>query len=64
MNLIPISTRRMYVSGRLVELWEDRDRPFGCAQADLQRYLDGEAWILLFNALALTARAQASEPDA
>jgi hypothetical protein len=64
MNAIPASTRRMYVSGGLVEIWEDADHPFGCAQADLQRYLDREAWVLLFNALALTARDQASEPVA
>jgi hypothetical protein len=42
----------MYVSGRLVEFWEDPDHPFGCAQADLQGYLDREAWVLLFNALS------------
>ena len=63
MNAIASSTRYIYVSGRLIEFWEDADHPFGCAQPDLQGYLDCEAWVLLFNALALTARAQASEPD-
>jgi hypothetical protein len=63
MNAIASSTRYIYVSGRVVEFWEDPDHPFGCADADLQGYLDREAWVLLFNALVLTARAQASEPD-
>jgi hypothetical protein len=63
MNAIASSTRYIYVSGRVVEFWEDPDHPFGCAHADLQGYLDREAWVLLFNALVLTARAQASEPD-
>ncbi len=59
----PPSPRHMYVSGQLVEFWEDPDHPFGCGKADLQGYLDREAWVLLFNLLTLTARAQASEPD-
>jgi len=63
MNAIPSSTRHIYVSGRRIEFWEDPDHPFGCAQADLQRYLEREAWVLLFNALVLTASAQTSEPD-
>ena len=63
MKAIPTSTRLIYVSGRLIEFWEDPDHPFGCAQADLQRYLDREAWVLLFNALALTARAQVLQSD-
>jgi hypothetical protein len=63
MNAIASSTRYIYKSGLLIEFWEDPDHPFGCAEADLQGYLDREAWVLLFNALALTARAQASEPD-
>ena len=63
MNAIASSTHHIYVSGRLIEFWEDPDHPFGCAEADLQGYLDREAWVLLFNALTLTARAQASKPD-
>jgi hypothetical protein len=63
MNAIASSTRYIYMSGRVIEFWEDPDHPFGCADADLQGYLDREAWVLLFNALVLTARAQASEPD-
>jgi hypothetical protein len=55
MNADPVATTRLYLSGRLVELWEDPDRPFGCAQTDLQAYLDREAWVLLFNALVLAA---------
>ena len=63
MNAIASFTRYIYMSGRVIEFWEDPDHPFGCADADLQGYLDREAWVLLFNALVLTARAQASEPD-
>ena len=63
MNAIASSTRYLYVSGRRIEFWEDPDHPFGCAQADLQGYLEREAWVLLFNAIALTARAQALEAD-
>lgn len=55
-------THHLHLSGRLIEFWEDPDHPFGCAQADLQDYLDRQAWVLLFNALVLTARAQSSEP--
>ena len=63
MNAIKIATRHIYVSGRFIEIWEDPDHRFGCEQADLQRYLDREAWVALFNALALTTRNEASEPD-
>jgi len=63
MKAIPTPLRQMYVSGQLIDFWEDPDHPFGCAQGDLQGYLDREAWVLLFNALALRARAQALEPN-
>ena len=45
----------LFVSGRRYELWEDPDRPFGCAPSDLIGYLEREAWVLLFNAITLTA---------
>ena len=48
-----VRTNRIFVSGQLVELWEDTDVAFGCAPADLQRYADGEQWVLLFNAMML-----------
>ena len=48
-----VRTNRIFISGQLVELWEDTDVAFGCAPADLQRYADGEQWVLLFNAMML-----------
>ena len=46
------------------ELWEDPDRPFGCAPRDLERYAEHEAWVLLFNAVALTGARRVTEPAA
>ena len=40
-----VRTRRVFVSGQLVEYWENED---------LQAYVDGGRWVLLFNALVLT----------
>jgi hypothetical protein len=53
----------LLVSGVRYELWEDPERPFGCAPSDLAGYLEREAWVLLFNAVALAAM-RLSEPDA
>ena len=44
----------LYVSGLRFQAWEDPDRPFGCTATDLAGYLEGKAWVLLFNAVALT----------
>jgi len=46
------------------ELWEDPERPFGCAPRDLERYFEQEAWVLLFNAVALTGNRRVTEPAA
>ena len=46
------------------ELWEDPERPFGCAPRDLERYVEQEAWVLLFNAVALTGPRRVTEPAA
>jgi hypothetical protein len=51
----------LYVSGLRFEFWEDPDRPFGCAPADLDAYLERKAWVLLFNAVSLTKRHVPSE---
>jgi len=48
-----IRTKRVFLSGQLVEYWENADLPFGWAREDLQAYLDRGQWILLFNAVAL-----------
>lgn len=47
------ATRRMFMDGQLVELWELPGAPFGCTPADLQAFVDREDWVLLFNALVL-----------
>ena len=60
--MTPAGTIRLLVSGMRYELWEDPDRPFGCAPGDLARYVEHEAWILLFNAMVLTATALTTEP--
>ncbi len=49
-----VRTRRVFVSGQLVEYWENGDVPFGWENEDLQAYVDGGRWVLLFNALVLT----------
>lgn len=61
MNASRLSMTREYVAGQLVELWEDPDRPFGWAAADLQGYVDCKAWVTLFNAVVLTAGHSACE---
>ena len=55
----------VYMEGDLrYELWEDPERPFGCAPRDLERYVEQEAWVLLFNAVALTGTRRVTEPAA
>jgi len=61
MNAARFHTMRVYVAGQLVEFWEDPDRPFGCAAADLRSYVGRKAWVTLFNAVVLTAGRSASE---
>jgi hypothetical protein len=56
-----IQSKRLFVSGQLVEYWENRDLPFGWAHEDLQGYLDRGDWVLLFNGLVLTAPRPAPE---
>ena len=51
----------LYVSGLGFEFWEDPDRPFGCAPADLDAYVERKAWVLLFNAVSLTKPRVSSE---
>ncbi|HYR96815.1 MAG TPA: hypothetical protein VEM57_08760 [Candidatus Binatus sp.] len=50
-----IKTKRVFVSGQLVEFWESGDMAFGWTSDDLQGYVDRSQWTLLFNALVLTA---------
>jgi hypothetical protein len=52
-----IKSTRMFVSGRLLEYWEDPDVRFDWTRDALERYADRRDWVLLFNALVLTAPA-------
>ena len=55
----------VYVEGELrYELWEDPERPFGCAPRDLEQYTKRQAWVLLFNAVALSGARRVTEPAA
>ncbi len=40
-----IRTKRVFLSGQLVEYWENADLPFGWARDDLQAYLDRGQWM-------------------
>jgi hypothetical protein len=42
-----IRRKRIFVSGQLVEFWEDPEVAFGWAREDLRRYADREEWVLL-----------------
>ena len=48
-----VQRKRMFVAGRLVEYWEHPEVSFGWTPEELRNYADD--WVLLFNALALTA---------
>jgi len=61
MNAARFHTMRAYVEGQLLEFWEDPESPFGWDAADLRSYVDGEAWVTLFNAVMLTAARSASQ---
>ena len=49
----PLETRRIFVGGQAVELWESPDVRFDLTPMALRRYLLRGAWVTLFNALAL-----------
>ena len=53
-NMMPTQRRHVFISGQLVEYWEHPEVAFGWTREDLQAYADGEAWVLLFNAIRLT----------
>ena len=55
------ATRSMFVSGQPVEYWTDPEIRFGLAPEDLQRYADGDDWVLLFNAVMLMVPGQDPE---
>lgn len=47
--------QRLFLAGELVEVWEDPERPFRCTDEEMELYAEGGRWILLFNALVLSA---------
>jgi hypothetical protein len=59
-----MNSTKMYVAGRLLEYWEDPELLFDWTRDALQRYADGRRWVLLFNALVLSAAAEvAAAPE-
>ena len=50
-----VANRRMFVSGQLVEYWEHPEVAFGWSREDLRDYAARGDWVLLFNAVLLTA---------
>ena len=50
-----VSTRRVFVAGRAVEVWENPEAPFGWTADHLNAYGQRGAWALLFNALLLAS---------
>jgi hypothetical protein len=52
-----INSRHVYISGEQVEIWENPALPFRCTQEEINGYAEHEEWVLLFNALVLSAGA-------
>ena len=52
---------RFFLSGELVEVWEDPEQPFRCSPEALERYLVEGRWVLAFNALVLAGTPLQSE---
>jgi hypothetical protein len=53
-----INSRHVYISGEQVEIWENPALPFRCTQEEINGYAEHEEWVLLFNALVLSAGVQ------
>ncbi len=47
--------RRIRLRNALIEVWENPDVPFACGKEAVERYAARGEWVLVFNALALTA---------
>ena len=54
-----MNPRRVYISGEQVEIWENPDLPFRCTPEEINDYVAQKEWVLLFNALVLSAHAPA-----
>lgn len=56
-----VQTRRFFLSGEMVELWENPDFPFCCSRDGMEAYAEDGEWILLFSALTLGSGGPASQ---
>jgi hypothetical protein len=50
-----LNSRSVYISGEQVEIWENPALPFRCTQEEINGYAEQEEWVLLYNALVLSA---------
>lgn len=55
-----IGSRRVYISGQQIEVWENPDLPFRCTYEEIKGYAERQNWVMLFNALVLSAEAPQS----
>jgi hypothetical protein len=46
-----LSQRTLYIEGQPLELWSATSPEFSCRPDDLRRYIEGDRWDLVFNAL-------------
>jgi len=49
------ASTRVFMAGRVVEIWENPEAPFGWTDDHLRVYAQRGAWALLFNALLLAS---------
>jgi hypothetical protein len=56
-----VHIRRFFLSGEMVELWENPDFPFCCTRSGMQAYAEDGEWILLFSAMTMGSGDSASE---
>jgi hypothetical protein len=47
----PLTWRTVYVDGESLELCSPTSVDFSCQPDDIRRYIEGERWDLVFNAL-------------
>lgn len=56
-----VQVRRFFLSGEMVELWENPDFPFCCTSEGIQEYAEDGEWVLLFSALTLGSTRPAAQ---
>ncbi len=52
--------RTVYVDGAPMQVWDNPDASFGATPEDLRGFRREGSWVALFNAIALSARLEAS----